>query len=173
MNDSVQIVKPAIEEWEGFRDVVLRSLKDSPQAFLNTYEEAASVPEDKWKNRIAGSLRGEVGVTLIAKHNGKIVGLVGVQFLQHVKMRHVAHVWGSYVDPEFRGLGIGRKLMDGIIGMSQAHPGIKKIKIEVIAEQLSAFELYKKLGFQLIGVSHGDLCVDGNYYDEILMEMML
>jgi ribosomal protein S18 acetylase RimI-like enzyme len=173
MNDSVQIVKPVLEEWEAFRDIRLLSLKDSPTAFLATHEDELKTPEEKWKMRISGSLKSEVGVTLVAKMNGKVAGLVGVQFMQHTKVRHIAHIWGTFVAPEYRGLGIGRKLMDGIIDAAKNHPGIKKIKIEVVPEQISAFELYKKLGFQLIGVSHGDLCVDGTYYDEILMEMML
>jgi ribosomal protein S18 acetylase RimI-like enzyme len=173
MNDSVQIVKPNIEEWEAFRDIRLQSLKESPTAFLANFEDESATLEEKWKARIEGSLRGKAGVTLVAKMNGKIAGLVGVQFMQHTKTRHIAHIWGTYVAAEYRGLGIGRKLMDGIIDATKANIEIKKIKIEVIAEQLSAFELYKKLGFQMIGVSHSDLCVDGNYYDAILMEMML
>ncbi len=173
MNENIEIVKPAVSEWEAFKEVRLRSLKNSPTAFLATFEDEMQTPEEKWKARIEGSLKGEAGVTLIAKLQGKVVGLVGVQFMQHAKMRHVAHIWGTYVDPDFRGLGIGRKLMDGILAAAKNRAGIKKIKIEVVPEQISAFELYKKLGFEVIGISHGDLFVEGNYYDEILMEMML
>lgn len=162
-----------MDEWEAFRDLRLLSLQDSPTAFLATYEDELQVPEEKWKKRIEGSLLSQVGEMVVARNGTKLVGLVGVQYMQHAKMRHVAHVWGTYVDPKYRGQGLGRKLVEEILRMAREHTGIKKIKIEVVPEQISAYELYKKMGFQMIGVSHGDLFVDGTYYDEIMMEMML
>lgn len=173
MNSEVQISKPTLEEWEAFRELRLLSLQDSPIAFLALYDDEKLLPEEKWRTRIEGSLKGEVGEMIVARADGKLIGLVGVQYLQPAKLRHVAHIWGTYVDPKYRGQGIGRKLMEKIIEMAKAHQGIKKIKIEVIPEQISAYELYKKLGFEMIGVSHNEVCSEGNYYDEILMEMLL
>lgn len=167
-------VRPVtLEDLSMFRDLRLESLKNEPYAFLATYEDEVQVAEEKWKERIENSIKGENGVTIVAEAEGKIVGLVGVSYGRHPKIKHTAHIWGTYVEPEYRGRGIGKKLMEKIIELAKVNPNVKKIKIEVVPEQESALKLYEKVGFTPIGTAKNELYVDGKYFDSYMMEMYL
>jgi RimJ/RimL family protein N-acetyltransferase len=51
--------------------------------------------------------------------------------------------------------------------------GIAKIKLAVNSEQQAAIKLYKKFGFEIVGKLEKELFVDGQYYDELMMERHL
>jgi RimJ/RimL family protein N-acetyltransferase len=53
------------------------------------------------------------------------------------------------------------------------HKEIEKVDLNVNTAQLSAVRLYEKLGFVVAGTLHGELKVDGKYYDEYVMEKFL
>lgn len=46
----VRAFKP--EEWSQYRRVRLSALKDAPDAFGTTFEEAEAYPDETWKNRL-------------------------------------------------------------------------------------------------------------------------
>lgn len=168
------IIEPISQQYsEQFKKLRLESLQNEPTAFLATFEDESKVPEEKWQSRIENSLKGETGVTIIARDGEKAVGLVGIQFLQHPKNRHIVHIWGTYTAPAYRGKGIGKQLIQKVIDIAKAKPEIKKIKIEVNPDQSAAHNLYKKLGFQEIGTAKMELFVDGKYYDAVQMEMYI
>ncbi len=88
----------------------------------------------------------------------------------------LAHVWnfGMSVAKPHRGRGIGRTLLEQAVVFVEAHPGLTKISLEVIADNARAIRLYESLGFEpegrrIKGVRREAADGTVEYVDEILM----
>ena len=173
MSNYITIEPISHDYHDQFKQLGLESFKNEPTAFLVTYEEESKISDEKWKERIDASIEGKIGVTLVARDGDKLVGRIGLSYQKYEKVKHIAHIWGTYVIPEHRGKGIGKLLLQKIIEQAKSKPEIKKIKIEVNPSQVAAYELYKKLGFIEIGTAKMELYVNGTFHDAVQMEMYL
>mgnify|MGYP001954938568 CR=1 FL=1 len=77
------------------------------------------------------------------------------------------------VKKEYWGEGIATIVLDEIIKYAKLCKKIRNIKISVNSENIRAISLYVKFGFKKIGVHKNSLFVNGTYYDEILMDLVL
>lgn len=107
-------------------------------------EECFAVPwseksfEDEYKNDIA--------IYFSARSDGKCVGYAG--FWQVSGEGDITNV---AVLEDFRRMGIGSMLMEAVIDKSKKL-GLSIITLEVRSSNISAQGLYKKYGFEVIGV---------------------
>jgi ribosomal-protein-alanine N-acetyltransferase len=58
------------------------------------------------------------------------------------------------VHPDYRRLGIGRTVLEGVIGQMRKE-GVKNITLEVRPSNTAALTLYKKLGFKPLSIRRG------------------
>ena len=107
---TVRAFKP--EEWPQYRDVRLRALQESPDAFGSTFEDAVKYPDAIWKNRLL-DLSITSDLALAAFDGDEAMGLAWGRIEPETPERaDLFQMWGS---PDIRGQGIGRKLLDGVI----------------------------------------------------------
>lgn len=90
-------------EWEQFRAVRLSALKESPEAFVASYDEEESEPEEFWRARMERSTR------LIAQRDGDAMGVVSVGDVPNEA--DSAQLFGLWVRPEARGTGVATALV--------------------------------------------------------------
>ncbi|MGL5574230.1 MAG: GNAT family N-acetyltransferase [Sarcina sp.] len=76
------------------------------------------------------------------------------------------------VKKEYWRIGVASASLESIIEIAKAH-NIKTISLGVKADNIPAFNLYKKFGFQQIGLHKNHLKINDIYYDEILMDLYL
>jgi ribosomal protein S18 acetylase RimI-like enzyme len=76
-----------------------------------------------------------------------------------------------YVDSEARSKGISRALLSRLL-QDLARDGIKKARLDVVADQVVARRLYLSLGFVVTGSSVQTLG-DGLEHVELQMELLL
>ncbi len=82
-----------------------------------------------------------------------------------------AHIMNISVDPELQGLGVGRKMMDHLIEI-----GRKKAEtmfLEVRPSNKSAIALYKKLGFNEVGVRKDYYPTENGREDAVMLALEL
>jgi ribosomal protein S18 acetylase RimI-like enzyme len=72
------------------------------------------------------------------------------------------------VHPNYRGQGVGGKLLQSCIAHAEAQ-GIGRIELSVYAHNTSAKSLYEKLGFEVEGVHRMTRVLEGRYFDTIDM----
>lgn len=84
---------------------------------------------------------------------------------------HVGTV-GTIVRPEWRGRGIGRRLSLNTLDFARAH-GYEKLVIYVRENNAGAQSFYHSLGFVPKGVLAQQVKIDGQYEDEVFMELFL
>ena len=173
MSDSIKITTIPIEDWKKYRDLRLEALKDSPVAFSSSYEDESSAPDEKWKERLQNAHDEKTDFILFAKSGDKLVGMVRAFRSQEIKIKHIATIYGVYVNPQFRFQRLGAKLLENFINKLKKHPQIVKIKISVVTENSVALKLYQKLGFSTVGKDKKELFVNNRYYDEYRMEMIV
>lgn len=87
----------------------------------------------------------------VAKHKGEIVGTYFIKQNQPGLGAHVANA-GYMVHPERRGLSIGRKMAEHSLEEAQ-RLGYTAMQFNmVISTNMHAIRLWKKLGFQQVGI---------------------
>lgn len=142
------IVRPfEMSDAEDVKALRLKSLLSEPQAFRSSYQAEKKRSPGEWHERFMRT-QGEMPSELIfiALIDGKKVGV-----LRAIKKPETWKISAVYVDVDFRGQGIGSKLLSGILKtIEQRNDGVD-VKLEVNAEQEPAIRLYKKFGFKTIG----------------------
>lgn len=77
------------------------------------------------------------------------------------------------VKKEYWSMGIGTTVMEVLIDFAKNHETIKTISLGVKASNKKAQHIYEKLGFEKVGVHRNFFNIDGNYDDEILMDLYI
>jgi ribosomal-protein-alanine N-acetyltransferase len=85
----------------------------------------------------------------VARLGDVIVGYVGMWVILEE-----AHITNIAVDPGFRRLGIGRFMMEAMFDRAREH-GATRMTLEVRVSNVTAQNLYKKLGFIERGIRKG------------------
>jgi ribosomal protein S18 acetylase RimI-like enzyme len=81
-------------------------------------------------------------------------------------------VLGVALLPEFRGQGLGGRLMRQALDAAQTY-GLHRIELTVRENNANAIALYRKLGFETEGLLRDAIKVDGVYENVVLMAVLL
>ena len=115
------------------------------ERFILPSEENA----DKWISFIRSSLASGKSFLLVAKTNSKPVGFASGSVPEYPLK--VSESFGTiddlYVLPEFRGRGVGSKLVVESLKTLKAR-GVKTVRLNVLKENKPAVKLYRRLGFK-------------------------
>jgi len=143
-----EIKELLVSDWRAYKAIRLKSLRNSPEAFSSTYERAVSFSIDQWKSGLNAFPNSRDKLALIAKNKETSVGLVfGVRDSSEIECAHIYQMW---VEPEFRGLGIGAALINGVKEWASVM-GIEKLMLGVTTNNLKAVSLYSSIGFIPVG----------------------
>ncbi|MDI6806188.1 MAG: GNAT family N-acetyltransferase [Candidatus Aenigmarchaeota archaeon] len=119
----------------------------------------------KFVEKLLESMK-EGDVPLIIEVNKKVVGWGDLRPGRHSRS-HVAEIILS-IDKKYRKLGIGTRMIKLLIEIAKSLK-IKIISLTVVANNIAARNLYKKLGFKEVGKIPEGRRYGNKYYDEILM----
>lgn len=144
-------------------------LRAEPWAFAASEDADVGCDEAKMRERLA-----EPGQALIGAFEGQgagdaLIGAAGVLRNRHAKMAHRATIWGVYVTPRARGLGVGAAMIGAALEAARSWPGVDSVGLCVSARGEAAQRLYARMGFVAWGREPGAMVVDGVAYDEIHM----
>ena len=172
--DRVHIdVRPlGLDEFEAWRTLRLRALREHPDAFGASYEDEAANGSASRRQRFEASARGEGSAIFGAFDGDALVGIGGVIRSDGRKDAHRATIWGMYVAPEARGRGAGQSLVHAAVETARAW-GCAQVHLTVVIGNGTAERLYRRAGFEAYGVDPRALYVDGHYLDELLMVRFL
>jgi ribosomal protein S18 acetylase RimI-like enzyme len=130
------------------RELRLRALTNAPQAFSSTAEQEAELPESHWSELAQQSEAGESAIVLVAIDGDRWVGMAAGRWFD--RERGIAHLWGMWVDPEQRRLGIGERLVADVREWAASH-GARFLRLGVISHSAAATPFYEGLGFVRTG----------------------
>jgi GNAT superfamily N-acetyltransferase len=131
-------------EWALFRELRLRALADSPDAFARTLAEALGANDAYWV-KLTESVTVPGGqVMLVAEVESRPVGLAFGLFDK--EREKIGHVGGMWVDPGARGRGAGRALLDAAIAWARSR-ALDRLELWVTKGNAPAERLYERAGF--------------------------
>jgi RimJ/RimL family protein N-acetyltransferase len=159
--DVAPITAEHIEGYHRALDIVARERK-----YL-TLLEAFPLPQTR---EFVLGLTAKGDPMFVAVANGEVVGWCDVQ--RHPFPAHYHRgTLGTGVVPEYRGRGIGARLLDQTLKQALA-TGFVRIELSVRADNLRAIRLYEKLGFIREGLLRDAVFVDGEFHDAIAMALI-
>jgi GNAT superfamily N-acetyltransferase len=137
------------DEWALFRELRLRALADSPDAFARRFVDEQAQPDAHWI-RLTESVTMPGGqVMLVAEDEHRPLGLAfGLFDKEHAKTGHVGGMW---VEPEARGKGAGQALLAAVIEWACTRR-LERLILWVTEGNEPATRLYERLGFADTGL---------------------
>jgi len=135
-------------EWALFRELRLRSLADSPDAFARRFVDEQAQPDAHWI-RLTESVTVPGGqVMLVAEDDGRALGLAfGLFDKEHPGTGHVGGMW---VERGSRGKGAGQALLGAAIEWARSRK-LERLDLWVTEGNGPATRLYERLGFSDTG----------------------
>ena len=157
-----------------YKDLRDDMLDAHPEAFTSdANEERAKEPAD-YLHRLGLDRRERGQFVLGAWRAERLVGAIGCERDRRRKGRHVGHVVGMMVRPEARRQGIGRELLQGLIGECRQIGGIEMLTLTVTAGNEPAVRLYETNGFLVYGNLRRAIRLEsGRYHDKLHMVLAL
>jgi GNAT superfamily N-acetyltransferase len=138
------VVRATAADAARVRAVRLCALEDSPDAFGSTLAENACMSPMEWIHRLADP----AAATFLAVIDGADVGMVVGR--PHDEHRDAAGLYGMWVAPDRRREGLGRELIEAVLGWARA-VGYRRIYLDVADGNAAAVATYAALGFALTG----------------------
>lgn len=119
------------------------------------------------------SLEGNATNTMLLAMDGEeIAGLSTITSSHKIKSRHDAEL-GIVVAKKYQGKGIGTSLITQVIDWVKGNGITTRMSLEVRADNVKAVEIYLKFGFVVEGCRKNSTLLNGTYYDDYVMGMML
>lgn len=146
---------------DSFRRIRLEALRTEPAAFASSYDDAAELTLDEWRQRINKPI-------FVAFQDGEPVGIVGLATQSAKQLAHRASIVMVYVRPTARGTGIAARLFDAAMENARIL-GVRLLELAVTAENAAAIKFYLRQGFIEVGRIPGGFLIDDREVDDILM----
>jgi ribosomal protein S18 acetylase RimI-like enzyme len=115
-------------------------------------------------------LKGRSPIQFLARQGEEVVGWCDITPDPREGFRH-SGVLGMGVLAEYRGRGIGRRLLDRTVREARA-AGLTRIELEVFSSNQAAISLYQEFGFREEGRKRGARVLDGREEDILLMAVL-
>lgn len=136
------------DEWRAYRDVRLRALGDSPDAFGSTLELEGIKPAEYWADRLSAGATSPWNHPLVADTGDELVGLAWGWIDPSVP--EIAHAYQMWVAPNSRGRGFGRMLLDAIVTWAR-EANSRSVVLRATCGDTPAMRLYARAGFKADG----------------------
>jgi predicted GNAT family acetyltransferase len=118
------------DDWETLREIRLKALAESPDAFGSTLSREEPRTEEEWRHQLSRS-----GPVYVVEDPGP-VSMGGI-----FDNQGTPHVWGMWTDPAHRGRGHARAILDALI------PSGTRAQLDVNVTNGDARTAYERYGF--------------------------
>lgn len=120
---------------------------------------------EQWQSRLAATEPGGVDLSLVAEHDGEVVGSAGLHPVGPALRRRHAAMIGISVAVPAQGRGVGSALMQALCDYADGWAQVLRIELGVFTDNTRAIALYRRFGFEIEGTHRGYALRDGVYAD--------
>jgi putative acetyltransferase len=104
---------------------------------------------------------------LVAVIGGKVIGAIGLDRYEN-RRSHAGSI-GMAVHDAYAGRGAGTALMAAIVGLADNWLQLRRLELNVYADNARAIALYERFGFEREGLMRAYAWRNGEYVDSIAM----
>ncbi len=162
---NIQIISLKPEQWQEYKKLRTEMISADYNPFGWSVEEISILSDEQWQDIAKGHKR-------YATIDNQIVGMIQLWLNTKIKTRHIASIGSVYVQPQYRGRGIAKLLLEDIQNYVQSQ-GVEILSLTVAKDYVSAVNTYQKFRFIKVGDLPKSLKYKGIYYDEIQMQKKL
>lgn len=143
------------------------------EQYLITASEEFHNSVEQQKGWLQKILDNDREIMLVAELNNEVVGWIVFQSPNRKRLAHSGS-FGMMIQKEYRGFGIGKKLINELLNWAEKNPLIEKVSLGVFSTNHRAIALYKSMGFIEEGRKINEIKInDAEYADDILMYKMV
>ena len=103
----------------------------------------------------------------------RIVGFQSLEpFSGYTKAFDHVGVLGTFIDLDYRRMGIGRTLFGATLKVAKKK-GYEKLFTFILKDNDEGLAIYLKQGFEIVGTARKHAKINGRYIDEIIVEKLL
>jgi putative acetyltransferase len=139
-----------------------------PQLMQMPYADA-----EAWRARLAGAGGASTGLQLVAEAEGAIAGSGALFTMGASPRRRHATTLGISVAGPWQGRGVGRLLMQALCDYADRWLGLRRIELQVYADNARAIALYRRFGFEHEGTHRAYALRDGQLVDSLSMARLV
>ncbi|MFH0854510.1 MAG: N-acetyltransferase [bacterium] len=155
----------SVKDTKRFLDFINSFIKEDAQLLWK--EKFSLKGERAWLKDELKEVKNKQKVYLVAEENNIIVGSTevgaGAGRADHIGTLHIA------IRSGYRGMGLGKYLMDSVIKLAKRKLKVKIIKIPVFSTNKPAIGLYKNRGFKKVARVPKQFQYKGKMVDEIIL----
>lgn len=107
-------------------------------------------------------------VRLVAVIDGKVIGAAGLEPAANPRRAHTGSI-GMAVHDDYAGRGAGTALMAALVGQADNWLNLRRLELNVWADNARAITLYERFGFEREGLFRSYAWRDGAYVDSLAM----
>jgi putative acetyltransferase len=122
---------------------------------------------DIWRQRLTETPEGTI--RLAACIEGEMVGQLDIHTLNYPRRKHAGQIIGMAVRDDCQGKGVGSALLQAALEMADQWLNLRRLELEVYADNEPAVHLYQKNGFVIEGTLTGYAYRAGQYVDVLTM----
>lgn len=152
---------------------VLNNWKNDESLFMylgGGYQPVSIDQQEKWIESMI-DLTGNNRRFMVIDSDGSSVGMVG---LYNIHWIHRTCEIGAYIGEESaRGKGYASEACSILELYAKEYLNLRKIKLNVVAENLVAQKLWEKLGYKIVGELKEERFIKGYYCDVLIMEKFI
>lgn len=142
-------------------EIRTEGLNGDPDSFRVTTADDQILGEAYWADRLGKDI--VVGF----ERKGNLLGVGGLQQFTGEKLAHKALIWGMYVRPTARGLGVADAIVNSLIELAPS--GVRHLQLTVMAHNDRARGLYERHGFAVYSIEPSSVRIGDRFMDEALM----
>ncbi|MFB7592675.1 GNAT family N-acetyltransferase [Streptomyces sp. NPDC056169] len=147
----------------------LHAVLPAPAEPYEPFFDARHRPEDYLVAEVAGATAGGAPGGAPGEAPGEVVGYIRLVLPTPLAATaHVRQIQGLVVAESARGRGVARALLRAAVERARAE-GARRITLRVLGHNAPARALYASEGFAVEGVLPGELLIEGEYVDDVLM----
>ena len=146
------------------------ALTSDPLAFGATIEDDLALDTAYAERSLADPSTSAIFAAFVARTP---VGMVGLARMPREKIKHRALVWGMFVQPGYRGHGVGAELLGAAVAHARSWDGVRQVHLSVTSSSPDARRLYERAGFVVWGREPHALAWQGTVVDEYHLVLRL
>ena len=132
-------------EVEAYAALRATGLIESPWAFASSPDD--DLGPDEVRRRLDPACNVIIAAFGSNTAQSPAIAIAGIARTTKHKSAHLATIWGVYTHPEYRGNGIGRRVLTRAIDTARAWEGVTGVCLSVSTRTKPAIVLYRSLGF--------------------------
>lgn len=141
--ENIHLKKFEESDWLTLKNIRLKALKNDPGVFGSNYKKESAHTKQDWLVWLQNKNSCIFGVY----DGASIIGMTGIAIDREDPEQKSAVLWGSWLEPAYRGKGLSKRMYEQRIGWAKQHPTCALIKVSHRKSNTASKGANQKHGF--------------------------